>query len=348
MEKKRLFGLDAIRATAAVLVIAEHFFLNSHYYDVPLAGGTMAVCTWLRVLFMACTPMFMMLSGYLCIKKQWKRGYVRGLLSIVAIWVLSAILALCLRRFWLHESISVGGAIRGILDFSAVPYGWYVEMYLGLYLLLPFINAAWAAVDKTGRRNLLISLLVLTLLPSVINIYGQILPEWWVGFYPIAYYVLGAWLKEYPLKLKGGWLLAGWLGIAALTAAFRWVQADGSVFTWVSYTDRRSALVAAQSICLFSFLSRQSGERLPKLFRRIISFLAKLSLPIYLASYLSDNLLYPTYCDLLPTMKLRLLCLPVIVIADVALSALIAWAVNGVASAIVKLIPKREYALQEN
>ena len=348
MEKKRVFGLDAVRAAAAVLVIAEHFFLNSSYYDIPLTGGTMALCTWLRMLFMACTPMFMMLSGYLCIKKQWKRGYLRGLLPIAAIWVLSSILSLCLRRFWLHETITIRGAISGILKFSAVPYGWYVEMYLCLFLMIPFLNAGWLALDKTGRRNITISMFVIVLLPSVSNVFGQILPEWWVGIYPIAYYIMGAWLKEYPLKIKSIWLLIGWLGFAALSAGLRWIAIGGSsVFTWAPYTDRRSAFVAAQSVCLFSLLSRCSGEHLPALFRKGVSFLAKLSLPIYLASYLSDSLLYPTYRSLLPTMKQQLLFFPVVVIIDVVLSALIAWCVNAAATALVKLIPKRDYALQE-
>jgi len=348
MEKKRLFGPDAVRAAAALLVIAEHFFLNTHYYDVPLIGPTMALCTWLRMLFMSCTPMFMMLTGWLCIRKMWKKGYLRGLLPVLAVWLLSSFLCLLFRRYWMKEPITMASAILSVLDFTAVPYGWYVEMYLGLFLLMPFLNAAWDAVDRTGRRNLLLALLTLTLIPGVINHYHQVLPDWWSGLYPVAYYVLGAWLKEYPLKLKNSRLLLGWLGIAALTAALRWLDTGGDVFTWANFADRSSALVAAQSVCLFSFLSRCSGERCPAWLRRGTVFLAKLSLPLFLASYISDNLFYPYYCALLPNMKLRLLFFPVILLADATLSALIAWGVHTAAGQIIKLIPKRPMSVEKS
>lgn len=342
MEKERIYGLDLVRVASIVFVITEHFFLNNDYYGQPLCGETMALATWIRMLAMSCTPMFMMLSGYLCVKKQWKRGYLRGLLSILVIWLLSSVLSLALRRFRLGEQLGVLDAVRAVVNFTAVPYGWYVEMYLGLYLLMPFINAGWNAAERSARRFLLLSLLAMTFLPTVTNVYKDCLPDWWIGIYPIAYYILGAWLKEYPLRLKRGWLLLGWLGFAALAAVWRWCDSGGDVFRWSTFVDRNSALVAAQSVCLFSLLSRSSGERSPALLVKAVRALAKLSLPIYLASYLTDSLLYPMLRTLLPLLKYRLLCLPVILPVNVALSALIAWAINAAAARIVRLIPGRE------
>jgi len=51
-------------------------------------------------------------------------------------------------------------------------YSWYVNMYIGCFLLIPFLNLLWNSLSsQESRRILVIVLLVLTALPSVLNVY---------------------------------------------------------------------------------------------------------------------------------------------------------------------------------
>lgn len=339
MEKQRDFGLDLTRAAAAVLVLAVHFFLNNGFYDAPLEGAGMLAGAVLRMAFMTCVPLFMTLSGYLCLSRRWERGYLRGLLPVAAVYLLAGAACLAFRVLRMGESISLLGCVRRMLDFSAAPYGWYVEMYLGLYLLMPFVNAGWNALEERGKRGLLLTMVCLTAVPPVTNLFGQILPAWWTGLYPLTYYVLGAWLREHPIRWKKRWLALGWLGISALAGAIRFVLARGGTFVWAEISDWGSLLVLGETACLFSCLSRCSGAKMPRWARACVARTAKLSLPIYLMSYITDQIIYPVLAAHTASPAERLWYLPLMTAVSLLLSGLMAQPVQWAAQAAVKLLP---------
>ncbi len=345
MSRERDFSMDFVRVWAAGLVIAVHFIAHTGFYDQPLIGPTMAVYAWLRMLFLPCVPLFLMLSGYFCIERRWSRGHLRGLLKVLLVYLLAAVLCLLFRAYWMKEPMRFSDALKMILAFTAAPYGWYVAMYAGLYLLMPFLNTLWRALTGRERGILLLVLLLLVSLPAVTNLTFQILPDWWIPLYPAAYYLLGAWLREPPerlTRLRGGVLLLGWLVPAAAAAALRWVFAEGGTFTWMSYVDYNSPFVVAEALCAFSLLRRFRGTRLPAMARRAVSRAARLSLPIFLTSYIFDSLLYPVLNGRFPTLKGRLPFLPLIVLAVLLCSALLGQAVDAAAGALLRLLPERE------
>ena len=47
---------------------------------------------------------------------------------------------------YLYNNIP-GGVIKDVVmrifSFSTIPYGWYVEMWIGLFLMVPFLNILW-------------------------------------------------------------------------------------------------------------------------------------------------------------------------------------------------------------
>ena len=343
MNKERLYGPDAVKCAALVLVVSVHFFLNTGFYELPLRGAVMAVCAWLRMLFMVCVPLFMMLTGYLAAGRRVRDGWLRGLWRTVAVWVVSSVICLLFRRFVQDEIFDLKTALILILNFSAVPYGWYVEMYIGLYLLTPLLAAAWDAMDERGRGAAAVSLLVLTVLPTVVNIPTRILPEWWTGIYPVAYFVLGAWLKDHPMpKLRSAVLIVAWALIAAAAAGLRWYFSRGDVFTWAPYTDWNSAFVAAQSVCAFLLFSRCTGAHTPRPVRVCVGAVAKLSLPVYLSSYMADSLLYPLMLRAADTMAARLACLPMMVLCVVACAAAAGWVTDRLTALLMRLVPQKK------
>lgn len=331
-KKQRAFGPDLVRSAAVLLVLSVHFFWFSGFYNQPLAGWGMYLSAWARMCCMSCVPLFMMLSGYLCIGKKWSPGYYRRLVPVLLSYVLAGAACLVFRVFYLKEALSGWEILHQFTGFGAAPYGWYIEMYIGLFLLIPFLNAAWNGVDGRGRTALLWTALAVSILPATVNSLAGLLPDWWVDIYPAAYYFLGAWLREHPLKVRGGWLLLGWLGAAgagAVTAAvLTWPVTGSGLFPWLPATDFNSAFVAAGSVCLFSLLLRLGERTWPRPVRWAVSHLAAISLQVYLISYVSDSLLYPHLAAAgLPAGR-RLLWMPVFVCSSALLSCVAGQLLN--------------------
>ena len=342
MGRERDFSMDAVRAGAVILVIAVHFFLYTGFYELPLSGPTMALCAWLRMLFMSSVPLFLLLSGYFCVRRRWSKRYLLGLAPILLTYVICGVLCRLFMRFSMHDRTELRVLLLCFLDFSAAPYGWYVEMYLGLYLLMPLLNAGWQGLRDGGRSAALISLLVLTALPTVTNLNCQILPDWWLRLYPITYYLLGCRLRESPklIRKTPGWaLLLGWFALAAAAAAMHWrLLPDGSAFEWAAYVDYSSPFVVGASVCAFSLLGRARDSGVPRALRFAVTLVARLSLPIFLLSYMFDSLFYPLLNGKVELLKWRLPFLPLTVAAVLICSTLLAWPVGLAEERLKKLL----------
>ena len=345
---ERNFGLDLVRAAATVLVLAVHFFLNSGFYDLPLQGAGMAAGAAARMACMTCVPLFMLLTGYLCVRRQWSPGYYWKLAPILLTYLVAGAVCQVYEKFALGLPVTLKYVAVHYLSFSAAPYGWYVEMYIGLFLLSPFVNAAWGALGPRGRRALCLTLVAMTALPMAANLPGQILPDWWTGIYPLTYYVLGAWLREHPVKWKSGWLLAGWLGLAAGTGLLRFALAHGQNFGYAAVSDWGSLLVLGESVCLFSLLRRGTGARCPRAVRWCVHRVAKLSLAIYLISYITDQIIYPLLREAVPDPVGRLAFLPVMVAVSLVCSGLLGQGVEWISAALLRLLPRRRAGAGQN
>ena len=343
MKQERQFGGDAVRALALLMVITVHFFLNTEFYSQPLMGPTMAVCAWVRMAMMPCVPLFLMLSGCFCAGRRWSLRYLLGLLPILLTYILSGVLCLAFRKLYLHETLG-RHVLRLFLEFSAAPYAWYVAMYLGLYLLMPFMNVGWQELSAAARIALLVCLFLLSSLPTLTNNNYQAMPDFWLHLYPAAYYLLGCWLREPPgfiRKIPGWALLLGWLALAAAATAMQWDMAAGSPFAWTAFTDFNSPFVAGEALCAFVLISRVPDRDGPRALRRAVSFIAQLSLPIYLLSYIFDALFYPILNSHAQTMKLRMCFLPLMVLAVLICSAILAWPVDLAARRLKKMLTVR-------
>lgn len=342
MEKQRNYGIDLARVVAITFVLAVHSFLYNGFYNEKMEGFGMAAGTILRMAFISAVPLFLILTGYLCVGRTWSRGYYRKLLPVLLTYLLTAAACLAFRILWMGEEISVLGMVRRVLEFSAAPYGWYVEMYIGLFLLMPFLNAAWNALKEQGRKALVITLMVMTALPPLANLRYQIVPDWWTGIYPLTYYVLGAWLREHPVRAKRRWLLLGWIASAAAAGLVQYAVQQrflpGQPFYSGNYNYRASLLTLVQTVCLFSCLRQFDGSRTPAPVRWCVGQVTRLTLPIHLLSYMTDMLIYPVLCAQVATVSARVICLPVMVTVNLTVTSLAAWMVNWVVNRVMKLV----------
>ena len=87
-------------------------------------------------------------------------------------YFLLSVLTIFFRKYYLNDEYSLGQWLMKITDFSAIPYAWYIEMWIGLFLLTPFLNILWKGIASKSNKQLLIAILfIMTALPDFTNRY---------------------------------------------------------------------------------------------------------------------------------------------------------------------------------
>ena len=366
MAKERKYSLDLLRIFAFFCVICVHFFLNSGFYSQPVAGSEMFIMCIMRTSFMVCVPLFMILTGYLMSNKKWSGKYYLGIVKTLGIYVLASIVCIVYKNVALNYNITVGNAFLSILDFSGANYSWYIEMYIGLFLLAPFLNAMFRGLEtKKARLALCITLLALTAIPSVINIfnfdvvgwwsnptlsttYRGLVPDWWTMIYPVTYYCIGAYLKEYPIKFKKRYILLIWAAIIIAFGAFNFYRSHGGFFVWGKYTDWYSLPVTMMSVTAFIFFLNIKTDNLPKFAKGAIKYLSDISLGAYLLSYVADTIIYTHLKQQVPQMLDRLVWFVPTVIAVTILSLFGSAIINAIWALLTKLVKMIFSALKKH
>lgn len=146
--KQRNVNLDIIRCVAVLFVLSVHALDNLGFYDFACTGKRMLVLCMLRVIFMSCVPLFMMLTGYLMNQKTLSLKYYKGIKRTYCIYVLISICCIAFRVLVEGEVFWKRKMLLRIFDFTADTYAWYVEMYIGLFLLIPFLNIIWNNLEE--------------------------------------------------------------------------------------------------------------------------------------------------------------------------------------------------------
>ncbi len=311
MEKKYDPRLDLIRAVSTLCVLFAHFidFTGIYEIDIPIAQRALGV--WLRMLLGCCVGMFLMLTGWLCSEKKLSGRYYLGFLRIYEIFLISSVFTFLYQIFVEHEQLSLSYMIGSIINVYSCPYAWYLLMYMGLFLMIPFLNLAFNGLETDRQRLVLVgTFLYLSILPSALNMKMQLLSVWWKNLYPIAYYYTGAYLRRRRPRLPVPKLLA--LLVASVSA---FVALDYALYgpsgSWaivVTYHDSWQCYITA--VISFLLLLRL-GEQMPARLGSAAKRLAELSLAVYLLSGITDAYIYPRLRAAVAPGRLLLCMVPV-------------------------------------
>ena len=307
--RERDMNADLIRCVAVFSVLSVHFLLNSGFYYEPTNRPDIFWLCVYRSFFMTCVPMFMILTGYLMLNKTLSRRYYKGLWKTIEIYLLASIACLLFKKFALGYDVTFKTAILDILDFDAANYAWYIEMYIGLFLMIPFLNLAYHGLKSQREKLLLVlTMAALTLLPKLLNIFDLRTPGWWAspsvstkydpivpgfftGMYPITYYFIGAYLREYGLKLKKWLNLVLLIAVVVLFGWYNYYRSDGGNFVWGNNsTWGGENLITA--VLLFTLLLHLNVKRWPTMVKEILTYISGISLGLYLISWIFDRIVY--------------------------------------------------------
>lgn len=291
--KKRLIGIDIIKVLAVIFVPSLHFFLNYGFYNQPYINFwdvNQAVIRWISF---SCIGLFLMSTGYLQSNKMPNADYFKKIIKYVIPYLI----------FSFTTAIIVPGTSDLFDDtlfyfFKFPGYYWYMSFFFGFYLLMPYINVVLKNMsDKKQFRTLVIILVVVTGIPEfwdnvptlvTTNIPKQVLlPNWWKEFFPITYYVIGAYFRRFEPKpskiISLIVLLAVSFGISMLDFYF----VEGGPFRGIG-GGYGSIITVAISTCVFSLF--YNVDMKGKLVNKVIVFISGITLEIYLGYIISDRI----------------------------------------------------------
>lgn len=175
--RNRNINIDLIKCIAVFSVISVHFFANTGFYDKTILGNNMYVAVFFRTLFMICVPLFMITTGYLMKNKTLSKKYYLGISRVLIIYLLDAVLYLSYNILYLNQQLGIKRIVYNVLNFE-IGYSWYVEMYIGLFLLIPFINLIYNNLkSKKQKQILIITMFILTSFQGIFNIKYSLIPD---------------------------------------------------------------------------------------------------------------------------------------------------------------------------
>lgn len=355
MKGKRNTGIDITRIVAFFCVPAVHFFWNSGFYGTALDCNRMYGMLFLRTLFMVCVPLFIIITGYLMsgrdirLDRQGLVSFYSKLSKVIILYLISQFIVISTLEIHSGQHLTIKKAVLDLLAFEG-GYAWYVEMYIGLFLMIPFLNIIWQKCDnKEKRKGVVIVFALLTALPSIVNIfdfsspdsllnpwtsdtYNALIPDWWENTYPITYYFIGAYIKKEVdfRNLKSSRLLAALLLTVSAFTAFNIWRNYSVPFIWGKWQSWGGFENVVDATLVFLLINSFNYENVPEGMSKGLGKIGGITFAAYLLSKVPDILLYEKLREAVPEMTMRINYFPVMVPSVIIISLIMA--------AIVQLI----------
>ena len=327
--KERNLNLDLIRCVALLMVPIMHSLDHTGLYDQQLYGAANQFMIAVKTLFTTCIPLYVLLSGFLNSKKALSARYYLGLIRILGIYLLCGIACLIFEQFSGIAHRSPVEMVSALVNFSCCDYAWYILMYFGLFLMIPFLNMVYHGL-KTQKQKLVLvaTFFALSVLPSLLNLYFQFYSLWWARLYPLCYYFTGAYLSEYMPKAKPGKWAAALLAFLAAYSVFFFFHYDANGAALIGvYQDTFPVYIL--SVLLFVTLFHLPLGTMPGLVAALLRKVSDLTLPAYLLTWITDSLIYPRLMAAVPAGPARypwlLLTVPLSLISALLMAQVVDW-----------------------
>lgn len=319
---EKFYNLDILKSIAVILVIVIHIVAG----DLGLYGKGISMENWmianvLDTVSRVCVPLFVMVSGYLLLRKDEPVGmfFKKRFIRIIPKFLIYSMIYYVFKVSFLgHPYPKNENFLKLILEGKIFYHLWYIYMILGIYLITPFLRRVIRDIDRNYIKYFiyiwLIFIIIIPLLEFIFKIKFMIYSP--LGQY-VGYFLLGYFIGERPLKIKKIFLFLGYLiclGISVWLTYFYTVKNSKFVDFFYNY---HSLTVFLQAVLIYTMIMSKTykDDKTTKLeityaVRRFASTLSLITLDVYLIhpmiiSYFQEKtdikskLNYPVYIILM-------------------------------------------------
>ncbi len=289
----REFGMDIARITAILFVPFIHFFGDTEFYTAPIEGTAMLHAAALRWLVLTAVPLFMIITGYFKLYKDVSFDHYKAVFPVLMTHIVCSTTRIFVDYHIHGTELTREYVLDKLLYFN---YGWYVKLYIGLLLIIPFLNKAYHGLETRAKKEILILTLVgLTAMGPLIY---DVIPATWLILYVTGYYFIGAYLREYKVRINPIINIALIAAVVFSAAYGTYGHCGGDVFDWsyLGYANNSgySSLPAfmASTLIIILFCDLDCPFKPIAWAAKAISVM---SLEMYLFSQMFDTIYYKPY-----------------------------------------------------
>ena len=216
--------------------------------------------------------------------------------------------------FGIRDSKSLLKMLSLAMKFDLIS-GWYIELYVSLMLISPYLNILVDSLSRTQFKKLIITLIISITLPPLININTNIfrgiyLPSFWPNLYPIVYYVIGNYIFKYRDEIVISRLkLLVAMSISVFFIFFT-VYSEANPYTWAADGYYQSIIQVILSTSFFLFVF--SFKNIPS--SKFVKFISSNTLNTYIVSLPIDRILYTNLILVLGDAQSLIIISPLVVI----------------------------------
>ena len=284
--QKRNIGLDCLRIVSMIMIVFVHYLGKGGLLNIENTSNNYHVIYYfIEALSIIAVNCYVLISGYFLIKSKfkWKKVlqlWLETLFYSIAIYFIIVGLGL--------KELDFKGVIKSLFPIITKEY-WFINIYLVMYILSPFLNKLINNMNKKEYQNLLIILVIcfsiISILPNEYTLdssegYGII---WFICLYLIAGYIR---IYDIPKKLnKNFYFLLIYLIFAIiLTTGMLTFDLLGEYLgrgtLRAKFLQYNNILVLMESIALFMFFKQLNIKNIKTI--KIVEFIAPLTLAVYL------------------------------------------------------------------
>lgn len=299
---------------AIFLVFAIHYIGYTHILgNHHTALLSIFVAFFLNIMIICC-PLFFIITGYLLENITYSKCF-NSIWKIYNVYLFYALITaeVCMNKYHTvysdisHDLLYIDGIIGR---------EWYVRAYIMIMIFIPFLMRAWNTISKQEKEKVLIVLILLVGVSKsasdfakINNLFLDIANLFW----PIVYIFIGAYIREYNVKLTKTVHIIVWGGVA-LTSIYLGLARNGQLNNGNAIDYGRLIIILFSS---YIFLLLYNININSPLIKMIIKYSARASLDTYLCALIFEYLWYDTSSDGMKFFKGNILIMVIIIIVTI-------------------------------
>lgn len=293
--KEKNYQLEVLRVISCINVVLIHVCnLYSRSFG-EISDGEYVFSVIFNAMARTSVPVFFMISGATILGSHYDfKKYIKKVVNMAAVLLIASVLY----RIWNIIYFDRAYDYHDIFDTPTKLHLWYLYAYLGIMIMLPFLQSMFRNLEKKYEILFVVIWFIFIVAYRVLDRLnmdiGYPLPIIGSTYY-VGYFVLGHLICKYlkEIKIKRVWLSVIRYGSLLTTILLMCYGSfsRGKHYDW--YWQYKALFIALQSIAMFILIAGREPKKRTIFGKDLVAEIAKLSFMIYL--------IHPFFLDIIKT-----------------------------------------------